>query len=94
LNDLWKYDIETKHWTCIQESSGPAAVRGDSNEQLNDNGEQRNVNQNNNNANVAPVVQGKVPTRRFGYVSVVHDGKFVLFGGFDVRYVGWCCTSP
>lgn len=24
-----------------------------------------------------------VPSRRFGYVSVVHQGKFVLFGGFD-----------
>lgn len=23
------------------------------------------------------------PSRRFGYVSVVHDNKFVLFGGFD-----------
>ena len=23
------------------------------------------------------------PSRRFGYVSVVHQGKFVLFGGFD-----------
>jgi hypothetical protein len=28
-------------------------------------------------------VKGPVPTRRFGYVSVVHDGRFVLFGGFD-----------
>ena len=24
-----------------------------------------------------------VPSRRFGYVSVVHNNKFVLFGGFD-----------
>jgi len=23
------------------------------------------------------------PSRRFGYVSVVHEGKFILFGGFD-----------
>ena len=23
------------------------------------------------------------PSRRFGYVSVVHKNKFVLFGGFD-----------
>ena len=30
-----------------------------------------------------PGVRGKVPTRRFGYVSVVHDNKLVLFGGFD-----------
>jgi len=26
---------------------------------------------------------GTPPSRRFGYVSVVHDNKFVLFGGFD-----------
>ena len=26
---------------------------------------------------------GQVPSRRFGYVSVVHAGKLVLFGGFD-----------
>jgi hypothetical protein len=30
-----------------------------------------------------PGVKGKVPSRRFGYVSVVHDNKLVLFGGFD-----------
>lgn len=65
MNDLWKYDIETKHWTCIQESSGP--VRADEP----------------NDGDAAGAVLGKVPTRRFGYVSVVHDGKFVLFGGFD-----------
>ena len=28
-------------------------------------------------------VQGRVPSRRFGYISVVHDNKLVLFGGFD-----------
>jgi len=26
---------------------------------------------------------GTVPSRRFGYASVVHNNKFVLFGGFD-----------
>jgi hypothetical protein len=26
---------------------------------------------------------GQGPSRRFGYVSVVHNNKFVLFGGFD-----------
>jgi hypothetical protein len=65
LNDLWKYDIETKCWTCIQESSGP--VRADDP----------------HDGDAASNVLGKVPTRRFGYVSVVHNGKFVLFGGFD-----------
>lgn len=28
-------------------------------------------------------VRGSVPSRRFGYVSVVHSNKFFLFGGFD-----------
>jgi hypothetical protein len=34
-------------------------------------------------AGAVPGVRGRVPTRRFGYVSVVHDNKLVLFGGFD-----------
>jgi leucine-zipper-like transcriptional regulator 1 len=38
---------------------------------------------NNNNNNNINFVQGKIPSRRFGYVSVVHESKFVLFGGFD-----------
>jgi leucine-zipper-like transcriptional regulator 1 len=67
LNDLWKYDIETQHWNCIQESSGPAS----------DHDAVASAGQD------AP--HGAIPTRRFGYVSVVHNGKFVLFGGFDVR---------
>lgn len=64
MNDLWKFDIDTKHWTCIQESSGP--IRADEPD-----------------GDAAGTVNGKVPSRRFGYVSVVHNGKFVLFGGFD-----------
>lgn len=87
LNDLWKYDIETQHWTCIQESSGPssaAAVGATSNGNNNDSSEELTL-LNANNSIAQPAVQGKVPTRRFGYVSVVHNGKFVLFGGFDVR---------
>jgi len=70
LNDMWKYDIETKLWTCIQESSDPVpsdepnAAMGDA--VLDNSG-----------------VKGPVPPRSFGYVSVVHNSKFVLFGGFD-----------
>jgi len=64
LNDLWMFDIETKKWSCIQESSD-----------------------NNNNGgagDAASLIAGSGgPSRRFGYVSVVHDNKFVLFGGFD-----------
>jgi N-acetylneuraminic acid mutarotase len=56
LNDLWVFDLASKRWTCIQESSDPT-----------------------NGAESA----SKVPSRRFGYVSVVHRNKFILFGGFD-----------
>mmetsp|Transcript_4058 Transcript_4058/g.7783 ORF Transcript_4058/g.7783 Transcript_4058/m.7783 type:complete len:567 (+) Transcript_4058:464-2164(+) len=56
LNDLWVFDLASKRWTCIQESSDPT-----------------------NDAESAT----KVPSRRFGYVSVVHRNKFILFGGFD-----------
>jgi leucine-zipper-like transcriptional regulator 1 len=28
-------------------------------------------------------VKGSAPSRRFGYVSVVHNGKLVIFGGFN-----------
>ena len=92
LNDLWKYDIETQHWTCIQESSGPsssataaALPTATSDGNLQNKNDELTVLNTTNGINAQPVVQGKVPTRRFGYVSVVHDGKFVLFGGFDVR---------
>jgi N-acetylneuraminic acid mutarotase len=75
LNDLWEFDIESKRWTCIQESSDP--VRNDeSNAAVGDPAPM--MVQGNNRA-----VQGQIPSRRFGYVSVVDEGKFVLFGGFD-----------
>lgn len=65
LNDLWMFDIDTKRWTCIQESSES------SDEMALGNLERARAQS-----------QGG-PSRRFGYVSVVHDNKFVLFGGFD-----------
>ena len=61
LNDLWMFDIDSKLWTCIQESSDRnSSVE---NSPLSDN--------------------DSVPSRRFGYVSIVHDNKLILFGGFD-----------
>jgi hypothetical protein len=69
LNDLWMFDIDTQRWTCIQESSDPQA--DDTQSALGDPMPFGNV------------VRGRVPSRRFGYVSVVHNHKFVLFGGFD-----------
>eukprot|EP00574_Skeletonema_japonicum_P011210 CAMPEP_0201729950 /NCGR_PEP_ID=MMETSP0593-20130828/20574_1 /ASSEMBLY_ACC=CAM_ASM_000672 /TAXON_ID=267983 /ORGANISM="Skeletonema japonicum, Strain CCMP2506" /LENGTH=643 /DNA_ID=CAMNT_0048222387 /DNA_START=129 /DNA_END=2057 /DNA_ORIENTATION=- len=90
LNDLWMFDIDTQCWTCIQESSDEYTTGGGG-----DGGQQNRLehnerdhslavgaaaggggNDNNNNNNTGP-------SRRFGYVSVVHDNKFVLFGGFD-----------
>ena len=63
LNDLWMFDIETKMWSCIQESSDATTGGAD---------------------DAALLTSGSTgPSRRFGYVSVVHDNKFVLFGGFD-----------
>jgi hypothetical protein len=70
LNDLWMFDIDTQRWTCIQESSDPRA--DDTQSAI---GEPARMNANG--------VRGRVPSRRFGYVSVVHNHKFVLFGGFD-----------
>jgi hypothetical protein len=69
LNDLWKFDIESQRWECIQESSDPTTEPSGEDhpamEQL-AGGKQ---------------VRGKAPSRRFGYVSVVHEGKLVLFAG-------------
>jgi leucine-zipper-like transcriptional regulator 1 len=62
---LWKFDIETKKWTCIQDSSGPAPGNDPRAEEL------------------LTGPHGTVPTRRFGYVSVVHNGKFILFGAYN-----------
>ena len=68
LNDLWMFDIDTQRWTCIQESS-----EGLSEEMSSALGQLERAR--------AELING--PSRRFGYVSVVHNNKFVLFGGFD-----------
>lgn len=68
LNDLWAFDIDTKRWSCIQTSSGSLQSSAD------------------DAANSATHRDGDNevrPSRRFGYVSVVHSNKLVLFGGFD-----------
>jgi leucine-zipper-like transcriptional regulator 1 len=69
LNDLWMFDIDSQRWTCLQESSDPRL--DETSLALGD--AQR----------VPADIRGRVPSRRFGYVSVVHNNKFVLFGGFD-----------
>jgi len=117
LNDLWMFDIDTRQWTCIQESTtssttGSAAtisgVRGGGENGGEEHADGDTV------VLVAPSAGGgggghrregslaggigigvggaslssitssnEGPSRRFGYVSVVHNNKFVLFGGFD-----------
>lgn len=69
-----KFDIESCRWSCIQESSDPRPV-DETNMAIGDHDVEM--------AGEVPGVRGKVPSRRFGYVSVVHDNKLVLFGGFD-----------
>ena len=99
LNDLWMFDIDTQKWTCIQESSessnttvlAGAAVPIPIPARLDEESPsssalvqalQRMATQR------TSAVMGVVPTHRFGYVSVVHNNKFVLFGGFDgVRWL-------
>mmetsp|Transcript_67271 Transcript_67271/g.194549 ORF Transcript_67271/g.194549 Transcript_67271/m.194549 type:complete len:622 (-) Transcript_67271:341-2206(-) len=73
LNDLWKFDIEKNKWTCIQESSD-VTVAGEMNA-LDHESESLQA--------AASRVRGRKPSQRFGYVSVIHNNKLVLFGGFD-----------
>lgn len=93
LNDLWKFDIESKEWSCIQQNTDQLDDGAGSNVSAADAATDNNMNPGSLAAagGVAAAavatgnnrVQGKIPSRRFGYVSVVHDNKFVLFGGFD-----------
>ena len=112
LNDLWMFDIDTKRWTCIQESSGPSNSGDDDTSRAIGGGGAMGMGvgmgmgmEAGNGgaagelgggvasaaAGTAAVLRragasapkGTAPSRRFGYVSVVHSNKFVLFGGFD-----------
>jgi hypothetical protein len=84
LNDLWKFDIATKVWTCLEESS-PDNVRVTINveDETNAAGIGMRQNNNNNDNNIQASQQDERPSCRFGYVSVVYDNKLVLWGGFD-----------
>jgi Kelch motif/Galactose oxidase, central domain len=87
LNDLWEFDIESKIWTCIQEVSDPPPnIMDAAAAERHDGGNDAAVGAKSSSSS-AGFVQGHAPSRRFGYVSVVHQGKFVLWGGFDGRYV-------
>lgn len=120
LNDLWTFDIQTKCWTCLQESSDDTSAT-DTNTTtarptiIRNNNEGRRLsisvhedrdhfgnpnagsllhqeilsvsnNENNHSGDddiSVGIEEEKIPSRRFGYVSVVHNNKFILWGGFD-----------
>ena len=89
LNDLWSFDITTKRWTCIQESSDlsdvyatdetsaavgmPTAAEGPP---VGDEGLE-GLTQNSTH------ISRKRPCCRFGYLSLIHDNKLIVWGGFD-----------
>ena len=90
LNDLWSFDITTNRWTCIQESQDPvdpgantgitpivnipSVAEGPAigDDQMGGRSQSGVI-----------VLSNKRPCCRFGYVSFIHDNKFILWGGFD-----------
>lgn len=88
LNDLWCYSIKTKKWTCLQESSdsidsnGGDAIDGITGRGFG--GRARSSSDTSlSSSQISANRREKAPSRRFGYVSVVHDNKLVVFAGFD-----------
>jgi leucine-zipper-like transcriptional regulator 1 len=74
MNDLWKFDIETKLWTCIQETYPPLPPADEEDDEMN--------------AAMGdpPAVRQRVPgtpSSRFGFIAAVHKGKLIVSGGFD-----------
>ncbi len=78
LNDLWKFDIASKRWTCLEASSADNLRGADEDETNAGIGMPQG-----GGAGLPSLSRGKRPSCRFGYVSVVHDNKLVLWGGFD-----------
>jgi leucine-zipper-like transcriptional regulator 1 len=89
LNDLWKYDISSKRWTCLEESSPDTVGMMNEEDETNAAGmgmppqQPFNNNNNNNNNSNNSASTSQRPSCRFGYVSVVYDNKLILWGGFD-----------
>ena len=97
LNDLWCFDIVSKCWTCIQESSDDYTTENNHGDDEEQQQQQQRLDIMVRRAVLADGGGGgggeedqqrhhhhhTGPSRRFGYVSVVHDHKFILFGGFD-----------
>ena len=89
-NDLWKFGIETKRWTCLQESTSLSSVDGGNNDASLEsssnvsNQVSADANVSANNEDLSPIgVCGWVPSRHFGCISVAQEGHFILWGGFD-----------
>jgi N-acetylneuraminic acid mutarotase len=89
LNDLWMFDIVTQCWECIQK---PSDLDSDSDSQIDHTIDVAAGNTFNGgrvgeaSAREASGEHERLnirPSRRFGYVSVVHEENFILWGGFD-----------
>jgi hypothetical protein len=80
LNDLWVYDIETFRWTCIQESSDPVPALEEAPAVAAPAGEPPSG------------VRGMAPSRRFGYVSVVHEGTNTIVYVTRALFFTWELT--
>lgn len=91
-NDLWKFGIETKRWTCLQESTSLSSVDGGNNDaSLESSSNVRtavffsnqvsaDANVSANNEDLSPIgVCGRVPSRHFGCISVAQE--VILFSG-------------
>lgn len=90
LNDLWSFDITTNRWTCIQESLDPVDSENHQRSTAMNNiplmAEGPAIGDDpmgNISTNGIIVLSNKRPCCRFGYVSAIHDNKFILWGGFD-----------
>ena len=79
LNDLWKFDIATQRWTCLEESS-PDVLRGGG---AADDETNAAIGAPQGGHNLPRLARRNKPSCRFGYVSVVHDNKLIVWGGFD-----------
>ena len=68
-NDLWTFSIDTNKWTCLMQNSD---------------GDDPDAATGGTDSLVRhPTIRGSVPSRRFGYVSIVHNNKLIIIFGFD-----------
>lgn len=78
LNDLWRFDVVSQRWTCLEETS-PDILRVAADDETT-----AGIGMPHGGLGISSAdTRRKRPSCRFGYVSVVHDNKLVLWGGFD-----------